>query len=95
MDDRQKLEAFGFEELDTLTKSITDIIANDYSPLEIYMMNGEVDDVFERNTTRILALLINANKYATKDQIRFVLKHYSNSILCMKQMLDKAAELDF
>jgi hypothetical protein len=91
----EQVKLFGDDQLSALTADITDVISDNFNPFEVAQMKGSVDKVVEQQMTRILSILIDANKTWSKEQISFICNHYGDYCLTMGNLLKQASELEY
>ena len=91
----EQIEVFADDRLNAVTADITDVISDNFNPFEVALMKGSVDKVIEQQMTRILSILINANKTWSKEQISFICNHYGDYCLTMGNLLKEVSKMDY
>lgn len=94
---KTKLELLNDPNLYAPVNYITDLLADafDAGDKEKIDLSALSKEVFEDNLTSIYNLLIRLNKDYSKEEITFLLRHYSEYLASASLMLMRASELDY
>lgn len=86
------------DKLSNGVSSITNQLADAFDALEDKSsvdVSAFASAIFDDNLTSTLNTLIRLNAHYTKEEITFLLHHYSEFLAAMSLMLMKASELDY